>query len=93
MSDLFSTLIGSPVARRVGVPQPTRLRRFEPGMPLCEAPVLVAGGGRFADGVAAWLDGLGIATIRGLGPESPGSEERTRLGGVVLDHSEAHEPP
>jgi 3-oxoacyl-[acyl-carrier protein] reductase len=92
VSDLFSTLIGSPVARRVGVPQPTRLRRYEPGMPLCQAPVLVAGGGRFADGLAAWLDGIGIATTRGLDPESLESEERTRVGGVVLDLSEAHEP-
>jgi 3-oxoacyl-[acyl-carrier protein] reductase len=92
MTDLFASLIGSPVARRVGVPQPTRLRRFEPGMPLCEAPVLVAGGGRFADGLATWLDGLGIATVRTLQPQTVDPGERGRLGAVVLDLSEAHDP-
>ena len=92
MTDLFSTIIGSPVARRVGVPQPTPLRRYEPGGPLCEAPVLVAGGGRFGDGLATWLDGLGIATIRALDVEPSESGETTRLGAVVLDLSEARQP-
>ena len=92
MTDLFASLIGSPVARRVGVPQPTRLRRFEPGMPLCEAPVLVAGGGPFADGLATWLDGLGVATVRTLQPQTVDPGERGRLGAVVLDLSEAHDP-
>ena len=31
------------------MPQPTRLRRYKPGVPLVEGPVLVAGGGRFAE--------------------------------------------
>jgi 3-oxoacyl-[acyl-carrier protein] reductase len=92
MTDLFTTLIGSPLARRVGVPQPTRLRRFEPGMSLCEAPVLVAGGGRFADGLSAWLEGLGIATGRSLDSQAVEPGEGRRLGAVVLDLSEARDP-
>ena len=64
MTDIFSSIIGSPVARRVGVPQPTRLRRFDPDRPLCDEPVLVAGSGEHADGLAAWLDARGIATLR-----------------------------
>jgi len=63
MSDIFTTIVRSPVARKVGVPQPTRLRRYEPGMPLCEGPVLVAGDGRFADGIAAWLGGAGVPAV------------------------------
>ncbi|GAA1974359.1 3-oxoacyl-ACP reductase [Terrabacter lapilli] len=86
MSDLFSTILSSPVAKRAGVPQPTRLRRFEPGMPLCEGPVLVAGGGRFADGVAFWLGSRGVATVR-----TP-SDASDKLGAVVLDLSAAVDP-
>ena len=86
MSDLFTTIIGSPVAKKVGVPQPTRLRRYEPGMPLCEAPVLVAGGGEFADGIRAWLRTLGIATQERM------DAAEGRLGAVVLDLSAATDP-
>ena len=92
MPDLFSMIVTSPVARRVGVPQPTRLRRFDPGMPLCEAPVLVAGGGRFADDLAAWLEGLGIHTLRELEPAAGDAGTSARLGAVVLDLSEARHP-
>ncbi|MGO4360090.1 3-oxoacyl-ACP reductase [Terrabacter sp. RAF57] len=86
MTDLFTTIVSSPVARRVGVPQPTRLRRYEPGMPLCEGPVLVAGGGRFADGIAAWLGGEGVAAVSTL-PDSG-----DKVGAVVLDLSAATDP-
>src|SRR5690242_20912599 len=86
MSDLFTTIVSSPVARKVGVPQPTRLRRYEPGMPLCDGPVLVAGGGRFADGLAAWLGRVGVATVR-----TP-PEAGERIGAVVLDLSAAVDP-
>ncbi|HET7802474.1 MAG TPA: 3-oxoacyl-ACP reductase [Humibacillus xanthopallidus] len=92
MTDLFSTIVGSPIARRVGVPQPTRLRRYEPGVPLCEGPVLVAGGGRFADGLVTWLGELGISAIRSLDPNPSDSAEVTRLGAVVLDLSRARDP-
>ena len=86
MSDLFTTILGSPVAKRVGVPQPTRLRRYEPGMPLCDGPVLVAGGGHFADGLASWLGGIGVATVR-----TP-PEAGQKIGAVVLDLSAAVDP-
>ena len=86
MSDLFTKLVTSPVARRAGVPQPTRLRRYEPGLPLCEGPVLVAGGGRFADGIASWLAGVGLATV--LTPGDAGEQ----VGAVVLDLSAAVDP-
>ena len=95
MPDLFSTIIGSPVARRVGVPQPARLRRFDPELPLCDSPVLVAGNGHYAAGVVAWLDSRGITTLRELpsaATVSDGSGERLRLGGFVLDLSEAPDP-
>ena len=88
MPDLFTTLISSPVAKKVGVPQPTRLRRYEPGLPLCEGPVLVAGGGRFGTALAEWLGSLGIATVGSADAVAEG----TRLGAVVLDLSGATHP-
>ena len=42
MADLFTTVVTSPLAKKAGVPQPTRLRRFTPGDPMVEGPVLVA---------------------------------------------------
>jgi 3-oxoacyl-[acyl-carrier protein] reductase len=93
--DILSSIIGSPVARRLGVPQPTRLRRFDPDRPLCDEPVLVAGSGRHADDVASWLDTRGIATLRELPSAlaaSDDSAESPRLGGFILDLSDACQP-
>ena len=86
MSDFFSQVITSPLAKRAGVPQPTRLRRYEPGAPLCEGPVLVAGGGRFEQGLREHLSGTGLAVVAGAG------EAGDRVGAVVLDLSEAGDP-
>jgi 3-oxoacyl-[acyl-carrier protein] reductase len=86
MSDLFTTIVRSPVAQKVGVPQPTRLRRYEPGMPLCEAPVLVAGGGRFTDAIASWLGTVGVATV------ASAADAPDKVGAVVLDLSAAADP-
>jgi 3-oxoacyl-[acyl-carrier protein] reductase len=86
MSDLFTKLVTSPVAKKAGVPQPTRLRRYEPGLPLCEGPVLVAGGGRFADGIASWLASMGLAAV------STPVDAGEKVGAVVLDLSAAVDP-
>ncbi|MGO4598700.1 3-oxoacyl-ACP reductase [Terrabacter sp. 2RAF25] len=86
MTDLFTTIVRSPVAKKVGVPQPTRLRRYEPGMPLCEGPVLVAGGGRFAHAIAAWLGAVGVPTV------AAAADAPDKLGAVVLDLSAATDP-
>jgi 3-oxoacyl-[acyl-carrier protein] reductase len=88
VSDLFTTLISSPVARKVGVPQPTTLRRYEPGLPLCEGPVLVTGGGRFAAGIGDWLGSCGTAVVESV----DGLAEGARVGAVVLDLSAATDP-
>jgi len=93
--DILSSIIGSPVARRLGVPQPTRLRRFDPDRPLCDEPVLVAGSGQHADDVSSWLDTRGIATLRELpsaAATSDDSGESPRLGGFILDLSDARQP-
>lgn len=86
MTDLFTTLLNSPVARRVGVPQPTILRRYQPGVALCEEPVLLTGGGRFEAGLTDWLATRKIATL------APADDVSDRLGAVVIDLSAATDP-
>lgn len=47
MADTYTQLVNSRVGRqlasRLGLPRPTTLRRYAPGDPLVEGPVLVAG--------------------------------------------------
>lgn len=86
MSDFFTQVISSPLATKVGVPQPTRLRRYEPGAPLVEGPVLVAGGGRFESSVRDRLAEVGLATVGAAG------EYEGRLGAIILDLSDAVDP-
>lgn len=86
MPDLFTTLITSPLAKKAGVPQPTRLRRYEPGGPLCEGPVLVAGTGPYVAPLRQWLGAAGLA----LAETSDAATDR--LGAVVVDLSDATDP-
>ncbi|GAA6527887.1 3-oxoacyl-ACP reductase [Intrasporangium sp. DVR] len=86
MADLFSTLMTSPLAKKAGVPQPTRLRRYTPGDLLVEGPVLVAGGGRFEKSLVGRLELAGVSVVTSL------DEVDGRLGGLVLDLSAALDP-
>lgn len=86
MSDIFTQVISSSLAKRAGVPQPPRLRRYEPGAPLCEGPVLVAGGGRFEQRLGQILSSLGLAVA------STGDEAGDQIGAIVLDLSTATDP-
>ncbi|WP_347354831.1 3-oxoacyl-ACP reductase [Intrasporangium sp.] len=61
MSDLLTTILTSPVAKKAGVPQPTRLRRYEPGAPLLDGPVLVTGTGPYAARLREWAGALGLS--------------------------------
>ncbi|HEY1594519.1 MAG TPA: 3-oxoacyl-ACP reductase [Thermoleophilaceae bacterium] len=49
MSDRYQQLIETPpgrfVSKQLGLPQPERLRRYEPGQSLLEGPALLGGGG------------------------------------------------
>lgn len=85
MSDLFTQIISSPLARKAGVPQPTRLRRYEPGEPLIEGPVLLAGDGAFESSLRDRVASSGVTVV------SPG-ETGDRLGAIVLDLSGATDP-
>jgi 3-oxoacyl-[acyl-carrier protein] reductase len=67
--------IGGPLSRQLGLPRPAQLRRFRPGQPLTDGPVLVgtAGTGKLADHV------LTLPEIDQV------VEPDARLGAVVLD--------
>jgi 3-oxoacyl-[acyl-carrier protein] reductase len=79
MSDRYQQLINTPVGRvvskRVGLPAPVRLERFERGQPVIDGPVLVGGepGARLGDAVKAVLTDIGAEVHESL----PGAEEQT----------------
>lgn len=79
--------LGKKLASSLGLPQPVPLRRYAPGRPLVDGPVLVGGHGD-TPAVTALRDGLTGAGAT-LVAEVP---EGTRLGGVVVDLTAAETP-
>src|SRR5690349_8272314 len=61
MSDRYTSFAnsaaGKAIVKRLGLPDPTPLRRYRPGDPEIEGPVLVGGSGRLAEAVRKLLDG------------------------------------
>lgn len=53
---VLDRLINSPLAGKAGVPQGTPLRRYTPGEPALDGPVVVGGEGRLAAGIETLLD-------------------------------------
>jgi len=51
---------GRAIVKRLGLPDPPRLRRYSPGDPLLPGPVLVGGDGRLAQPVTKLLEGIGV---------------------------------
>ncbi|HKN99752.1 MAG TPA: short chain dehydrogenase, partial [Pseudonocardiaceae bacterium] len=74
---------GRVVIRRLGLPDPVRLRRYQPGQPLLTDPALIgaAPGGRLLDAVAAILT-KADADVR---TEPDSSTVDTRYGALVFD--------
>jgi 3-oxoacyl-[acyl-carrier protein] reductase len=68
MADRYSQVVNSPVGRfiagNVGLPQPVKLERFEPGEPVIRGHVLVGGaaGGRLTEAIGAVLGEIGAET-------------------------------
>lgn len=82
MSDRYqqfaSSGLGRVVVGRLGLPNPTTLRRYEPGQPLLTGPALIGGDGRLAEPVAAILT-KADTDVR----NSP--DEQDRYGALVFD--------
>ncbi|WP_432559224.1 3-oxoacyl-ACP reductase [Granulicoccus sp. GXG6511] len=98
-AQLIATGVGQAVAKRLGLPRPVALRRFDLREPLCDEPVLVAAigtaGEASADGghLPALLDRLHHLEIEVEGPvEAPTGADQPRLGGIVIDLSGLRAP-
>ncbi|HZD66058.1 MAG TPA: 3-oxoacyl-ACP reductase [Acidimicrobiales bacterium] len=72
-----------PLAGRLGLPHPPRLRRFRPGADLLTGPALVAAGpgGRLAEQAHEALSGAGVEVVSDAG------EDGVRYGAIVFDAS------
>ncbi|MFJ4226894.1 3-oxoacyl-ACP reductase [Paenarthrobacter nicotinovorans] len=76
-TQLVSQGIGRNVAKKLGLPQPVELRRFERGAPLVTGPVLVSGDSAGSDDVATTLLGWGLDVRRNALPKE-------KLGAIIL---------
>lgn len=91
MADTYANFVnsglGRQVARRLGMPRPARLRRYVPGEPLIEGPVLVGGHGPapMASRVSALLAEEGVECVREMPMDG-------RVSAVVADLSATRTP-
>ncbi|MET4538935.1 3-oxoacyl-[acyl-carrier protein] reductase [Arthrobacter bambusae] len=81
MTDKYTQLVshglGRDVAKRLGLPQPVELRRYQPGSPLVTGPVLVTGDSPGADDIATTLLGWGLDVRRNALPKE-------KLGAIIV---------
>ena len=70
--------LGRQATKRLGLPDPTPLRRYQPGEPLLTGPVLVGGDGRLGDAVGNLLREIGAPVHK-----DPATGER--YAGLVFD--------
>jgi 3-oxoacyl-[acyl-carrier protein] reductase len=78
--DLVNTPLPAKIAKALGLPRPSVLRRYSPGEVLASMPVLVAGSGTGADALAEELLGWDIEVRRHVLPG-----EKLSAAVVVLD--------
>jgi 3-oxoacyl-[acyl-carrier protein] reductase len=89
MTDKYAQLVnhglGRNVARKLGLPQPAVLRRYQAGQPLITGPVVVQGDTPSADGLAAELLSWDLDVRRHAVP-------REKLGAIILVLDEVARP-
>jgi 3-oxoacyl-[acyl-carrier protein] reductase len=73
--------LGRQVVRRLGLPNPTPLRRYAPDQPPLDAPALVGGTGRLGDTVNSVLKATGIEVT-----------EAERYGALIFDATGIDDP-
>src|SRR5690242_1916732 len=97
MADRISQVIESPpgrfVAKQLGIPTGTPLRRYEPGQDVLDGPVLLGGskGGRLQAPVKRLVKELKGELVTSYTPpaEDSDSEDDTRFHALVFDASGA----
>ncbi|HEX6149576.1 SDR family NAD(P)-dependent oxidoreductase, partial [Nocardioides sp.] len=89
MTDRYQSLVRTPagqlLVKNLGLPNPTPLKRYEPGSPLVEGTVVLGGSGRLAGSLPAVLDQLGIASTT-----DPDASQK--YAGLVFDATDLTEP-
>ncbi|MCB5293809.1 3-oxoacyl-ACP reductase [Arthrobacter sp. SO3] len=89
MTDMYTQLVskgpGRDIARKLGLPQPVVLRRYQPDQPLVTGPVLVQGAGAGADELASTLLSWNLDVRRHAVPKE-------KLGAIVLVLDELGRP-
>lgn len=89
MTDKYAQLVnqglGRNVAKKLGLPQPAVLRRYQPGQPLATGPVVVQGQSAGADKLAAELLSWDLDVRRHAVP-------REKLGAIILVLDEVARP-
>jgi 3-oxoacyl-[acyl-carrier protein] reductase len=89
MTDKYTQLVshgpGRTVAKKLGLPQPALLRRYQPGQPLITGPILVQGSTVGADGLAKELLSWDLDVRRHAVP-------REKLGAIILVLDEVARP-
>ncbi|MBO0840051.1 MAG: 3-oxoacyl-ACP reductase [Sciscionella sp.] len=80
--------VGKQVIKRIGLPNPTPLRRYKAGQPPLDGPALVGGapGGRL-DGVAKLLTTAGIEVL-----DTPAETDDTSYAALVFDATGISDP-
>jgi 3-oxoacyl-[acyl-carrier protein] reductase len=84
-TEFVSAGFGKDLAKRLGLPQPAILRRFDPAAPLLTGPVLVVGKGSGADALAQALLDWQLDVRRTATPKQ-------KLGGIILVLDEISDP-
>lgn len=82
-ANLVSGGLGSTVAKRLGLPRPVPLRRYEPGQPLLAGPILVSANDSPLAAIASLVADAGAQVA---------ADDDTRLAAVVFDACGATEP-
>jgi 3-oxoacyl-[acyl-carrier protein] reductase len=89
MTDKYAQLVnqglGRNVAKKLGLPQPAALRRYQPGQPLVTGPIVVQGDTPGADSLAAELLSWDLDVRRHAVP-------REKLGAIILVLDELARP-
>ncbi|PZP31915.1 MAG: 3-oxoacyl-ACP reductase, partial [Kocuria rhizophila] len=83
--DLVNSGLGKQVASKLGLPEPTKLRRYRAGSDFPEGSVLVLGKGQAADAAAQAMLDWNLDVRRH-------AQEVDRVGAVVIDYTDAKTP-